>query len=55
MSLVMDQNDTLHVAQEFLRRTGSGAEPAEVTKVFTFAYNWKPCICPSGSPLGISW
>jgi len=26
----MSQNDTFHLAQEFLGRMGSGAEPAEI-------------------------
>jgi len=31
----MSQNDTLHIAQEFLGRIGSGAEPAEIAKLFS--------------------
>jgi hypothetical protein len=30
----MSQNDTLHFAQEFLGRMGSGAEPGEIAKRF---------------------
>jgi hypothetical protein len=31
----MNQNDTLHIAQELLGRMGSGAEPAEIAKLFS--------------------
>src|SRR5882762_3762941 len=30
----MNQNDTLHLAQEFPGRRGSGAEPAEIATLF---------------------
>lgn len=31
----MSQNDAIHLAQEFLGRMGSGAEPAEIAKLFS--------------------
>ena len=31
----MSQNDSLRLAQEFLGRMGSGAEPAEIAKLFS--------------------
>ena len=37
----MSQNDTLHLAQEFLGRMGSGAEPAEIAKLFSENMKWK--------------
>jgi hypothetical protein len=37
----MTQNDTLHVAREFLRRMGSGAEPAEIAKLFSKNMEWE--------------
>jgi hypothetical protein len=36
----MIQNDTLHLAQEFLRRMGSGTEPAEIAKLFSEHMEW---------------
>ena len=36
----MIQNDTLHLAQEFLCRMGSGAEPAEIAKLFSEHMEW---------------
>jgi len=30
----MSQDETLHLAQEFLGRMGSGAEPAEIARLF---------------------
>ena len=36
----MNQNDTLRLAQEFLRRMGSDAEPAEVAKLFSETLEW---------------
>jgi hypothetical protein len=35
------QNDTLHIAREFLRRMGSGAEPAEIAKLFSETMEWE--------------
>ena len=37
----MSQNDTLHLAQEFLRRMGSGAEPAEIANLFSENMEWE--------------
>ena len=37
----MNKNDTLHLAQEFLRRMGSGAEPAEIAKLFSENMEWE--------------
>ncbi len=37
----MSQNDTLHLVQEFLGRMGSGAEPAEIAKLFSENMEWK--------------
>jgi ketosteroid isomerase-like protein len=37
----MRQNDTLHLAREFLRRLGSGAEPAEIAKLFSENMEWE--------------
>jgi hypothetical protein len=37
----MTQNDTLHIAREFLRRMGSGAEPAEIAKLFSETMEWE--------------
>ena len=36
----MNQNDTLRLAQEFLRRMGSGAEPSEIAKLFSETLEW---------------
>ena len=36
----MKQNDTLRLAQEFLRRMGSDAEPAEIAKLFSETLEW---------------
>src|SRR6266513_5955585 len=36
----MSQNDTLHLAQEFLRRMGSGVEPSEIAKLFSETLEW---------------
>jgi ketosteroid isomerase-like protein len=36
----MNQNDTLRLAQEFLRRLGSDAEPAEIAKLFSETLEW---------------
>ena len=36
----MNQNDTLRLAQEFLRRMGSDAEPAEIAKLFSETLEW---------------
>ena len=37
----MKQNDTLHLTQEFLSRMGSGAEPAEIAKLFSENMEWE--------------
>jgi hypothetical protein len=37
----ISQNDTLHLAREFLRRIGSGAEPAEIAKLFSENMEWE--------------
>lgn len=37
----MSQNDTLHLAREFLRRMGSGAEPAEIANLFSENMEWE--------------
>ena len=39
--MFMSQNDTLHLAQEFLGRMGGGAEPAEIAKLFSENMEWK--------------
>src|SRR5882757_3268558 len=36
----MNQNDTLRLAQEFLRRMGSDAEPSEIAKLFSETLEW---------------
>jgi len=37
----MSKNDTLHLAQEFLQRMGSGAEPAEIARLFSENTEWE--------------
>jgi hypothetical protein len=37
----MSQNETIHLAQEFLGRMGSGAEPTEIAKLFSETLDWK--------------
>jgi len=37
----MSKNDTLRLAQEFLSRMGSGAEPAEIAKLFSENMEWE--------------
>ena len=37
----MSQNDTLHLAREFLRRMGSGAEPSEIARLFSEQLEWE--------------
>src|SRR5207302_890375 len=37
----MSQNDTFHLAQEFLRRMGSGAEPSEIARLFSENMEWE--------------
>jgi ketosteroid isomerase-like protein len=37
----MSQSDTLHLAQEFLSRMGSGAETAEIAKLFSENMEWE--------------
>ena len=39
--MFMDKNDTLHMAQEFLRRMGIGAEPAEIARLFSENMEWE--------------
>src|SRR5947209_20193653 len=39
--MVMSQNDTVQIAQEFLRRMGSGVEPAEMAKLFSENMEWE--------------
>src|SRR6266403_5277967 len=36
----MSQSDTLRLAQEFLRRMSSGAEPSEIAKLFSETLEW---------------
>src|SRR5258708_8257186 len=35
------ENDTLHLAQEFLHRMGNGAESGEITKLFSENMEWE--------------
>jgi uncharacterized protein len=37
----MSQNDSLRVAQEFLGRMASGAEPADIAELFSESLDWK--------------
>src|SRR5712671_5808566 len=37
----MKQNETLRLAQEFLGRMGSGAEPTEIAKLFSETLEWE--------------
>ena len=37
----MSRNDNLHLAQEFLRRMGNGAEPGEIAKLFSENLEWE--------------
>ena len=37
----MSQNDSPRLAQEFLGRMGSGAEPAEIAKLFSESVEWE--------------
>jgi ketosteroid isomerase-like protein len=37
----MSQNDTLRLAQDFLGRMGSDAEPAEIAKLFSENMEWE--------------
>jgi hypothetical protein len=37
----MSQNDSLRLAQEFLGRSGSGAEPADIAKLFSESVEWE--------------
>ena len=37
----MSQNNTIRLAQEFLRRMGSGDEPAEIAKLFSENLEWE--------------
>jgi hypothetical protein len=37
----MSQTDTLHLAQEFLGRMGSGAEPAEIARLLARIWSGK--------------
>ena len=36
----MSQNENFQLAQEFLRRMGSGAEPSEIAKLFSETLEW---------------
>jgi ketosteroid isomerase-like protein len=36
----MNQNDTVQLAQEFLRRMSSDAEPADIAKLFSETLEW---------------
>ncbi len=37
----MSENDALYLAQEFLARMGSGAEPAEIAKLLSVNMEWE--------------
>lgn len=37
----MNKNDTLHVAQEFLRRMGGGAEASDIASLFNENLEWE--------------
>jgi uncharacterized protein len=37
----MSQDDSLHIAQEFLARMGSSAEPTEIAKLFSENLEWE--------------
>jgi len=37
----MSQNDTLQLAQEFLRRMGGGAQPSEIARLFSENMEWE--------------
>src|SRR2546425_13349241 len=37
----MSQHDILHLAQEFLGRMGSGADPAEIARLFSKNMEWE--------------
>src|SRR5438105_15949982 len=37
----MSQNETFHLAQEFLGRMGSGAEPTEIAQLFSETLEWE--------------
>jgi hypothetical protein len=37
----MSQNDTLHLAREFLRCMGNGSEAAEIAKLFSEKMEWE--------------
>jgi hypothetical protein len=37
----LSQNDNLHLAQEFLRRVGNGAELGEIAKLFSENLEWE--------------
>jgi ketosteroid isomerase-like protein len=41
VNMSMTQNDTLHLAQEFLRRLGAGAEAGETAKLFSENLEWE--------------
>jgi uncharacterized protein len=41
VNMSMTQNDTLHLAQEFLRRMGGGAEADETAKLFSENLEWE--------------
>ncbi len=37
----MSQNDNFYIAQEFLTRKGSNAEPTEIAKLFSKNMEWE--------------
>ena len=39
--MVANQDDTLHLAREFLSRMGSGAEPGEIARLFSENLEWE--------------
>jgi ketosteroid isomerase-like protein len=47
----MSQSDTLHLAQEFLGRMGSGADAAEIAKLFSENVQWET----AGDPGVLPW
>src|SRR5258708_39759545 len=49
--IAQKQNDTLHLAQEFLRLMGSGAEASEIAKLFSTNLEWEI----AGDPGALPW
>ncbi len=39
--ILMSQNENFHLAQEFLGRMGTGAEPTEIAKLFSETLEWE--------------